>query len=464
MNDVHGDQKIYHAPVSNYHGDGLTTLQHVPTADIRAQSQEGCLPGTRVMVLDGLREWSRDQNAPHVYWLVGAAGAGKSAIARSFARWLNAEGILGGSFFCHRQTTNRADIKSIVRTLACFLSRQDPSYHSALISALQNPHLSDVANWTVDLQIDTLFVDLLGTASRSIRKDLVLIIDALDECGSPDETRALLTKLLSVSSVLPVKWFITSRPERHIREKFENQTSYANASLVFRLHDIEKEIVAEDITLYIRYHLDDIRRNHGARIPDDWPQSRDVGQLAESAGTLFIFAATAIKYIADDDPVTRLRKLTSSHSSVVPGRPLTGSIDDMYKFILADAFDPEKRDADEIALTRRAIATILTVYEPLLLSTIASLLYEPVERIRSCLDRVHAVILVPPKGDDIVTTFHVSFADFLGTSSRAPENMFLDLALAQGDLARQTLKIMNTELRFNISGCRFIANRRGIDI
>ncbi|KAL0957771.1 hypothetical protein HGRIS_001548 [Hohenbuehelia grisea] len=81
MNEVHGNQTVYNAPVSYNQGDDLTKLRHVPTAGIRAQSQDGCLQGTRVALLERLQDWSLDQNAPRVYWLVGAAGAGKSALA-----------------------------------------------------------------------------------------------------------------------------------------------------------------------------------------------------------------------------------------------------------------------------------------------------------------------------------------------------------------------------------------------
>ncbi|KAL0960312.1 hypothetical protein HGRIS_011938 [Hohenbuehelia grisea] len=140
MTNVEGNQTIHNnnGPVS-YQADSLEMkLRHVPMAGIHSQSEDGCMDGTRVALLDALQSWSRDRYAPRVYWLVGAAGAGKSAIAHSLARWLSAQGLLGGSFFCHRPTASRTDARAIMRTLACFLSRQSATYRHTLIGALKS--------------------------------------------------------------------------------------------------------------------------------------------------------------------------------------------------------------------------------------------------------------------------------------------------------------------------------------
>ncbi|KAL0952331.1 hypothetical protein HGRIS_006611 [Hohenbuehelia grisea] len=448
MTNVEGNQTInnMYGPVSHQADSLETKLRHVPMAGIHSQSEDGCMDGTRVALLEALQLWSCDSYAPRVYWLVGAAGAGKSAIARSLARWLSAQGLLGGSFFCHRPTASRADARAIVRTLACFLSRQSATYRHALIGALKSPRLADVAEWTVDLQIEELFVKLL----KPLRGDFVFVVDALDECSRSDETNALLTKLLSISSSLPAKWFIASRPERHIRDEFEYALDPTHRQIL-HLHEIEKDVVMQDITIYIRYHLYHIRDRRPVLLNTQWPKEADIVQLATLAGNLFIYAATAVKYISEGDPVERLRKLTCS--PVDAGRPMTGSIDEMYKLILAGALDLSKREPDEVSLTKRAISTILTVVEPLPLSTIAALLNKPVGSVRACLDRVHAVIHVPSDDQDMVTMFHASFADFLTTDGRAPRNMAMTLQDAHDSLVARMMSIMMSDLKFNISGC-----------
>ena len=70
------------------------------------------MKGTRVAILQDLEAWAMDTDAPHIFWLSGMAGTGKSSIARSFAHILKEGGRLGGSFFCSRQgPVEQGDVK-----------------------------------------------------------------------------------------------------------------------------------------------------------------------------------------------------------------------------------------------------------------------------------------------------------------------------------------------------------------
>ncbi|KAL0955354.1 hypothetical protein HGRIS_001603 [Hohenbuehelia grisea] len=361
LTEVHGNQNIRNSNMDNF-----LKLNHIPTAGIDALAKDGCMDGTRVKVLEGLRSCSRDPDASRVYWLVGPAGAGKSAIARSFARFLRAGNLLGGSSFCHRPTASRADARRILPTLANFLARRDSEYCSALEGALEDPQLLDIGASTVDLQFEKLLVNLLGRSSGNHQGGrLILVIDALDECGNAVEVDRLLTKLLGVSSVLPLKFFITSRPERHIRDKFEARTSGVDQRRIIRLHEIEHNIVADDIALYLRQQLNAICKeilDVNKTIPAGWSSEQQIDILARQAGTLFIYAATAAKYIKNEDPAKRLQNLVDSTS--VAGKTLTSGIDEMYEFILSDAMDHEERDADEISLTKRILAAVIAANDP----------------------------------------------------------------------------------------------------
>ncbi|KAJ7860591.1 hypothetical protein B0H14DRAFT_3134823, partial [Mycena olivaceomarginata] len=115
--------------------DALEKLGCIDTADIDAQSPEGCLNGTRLDLLADLRAWSRDPNSPRIFWLDGMAGTGKSAIARSFCRMLREDKQLGGSFFCLRGNVNQGNTKCILPTLSRHLAPQDMTYKWALLAA-----------------------------------------------------------------------------------------------------------------------------------------------------------------------------------------------------------------------------------------------------------------------------------------------------------------------------------------
>jgi len=407
------------------------------------------MEGTRVSLLNVLRQWSMDVTTPPIFWLDGMAGTGKSAIARSFCLFLDDEQRLGGSFFCLRGDESRATVKRILPTLACFLARRDSQYQTSLLKILQD--VPDVADSTIALQVKFLLEKPLRSVSvNQQRPPLVLTIDALDECSDAEGVKQLLNKLLSVSKDLPVKFFLTSRPEPHIIAGF--QLSRPDFHRILRLHEIEKDVVEADISLYLHKKLNDIRSSCPSIFPSEWPTPGDIKILTRLSGKLFIYAFTAVKYIGAKNHVNRLQTLTDLTSDA--GQPFYGSLDKMYSLVLSAALDPTESTLEEIRLSKRILGSIISIREPLRLFGLARLLMVAPGDIWANTDRIRAVVNVPPIGEDgVVSTFHASFADFL-TSRRAPQNIRITLSAAHRDLANGCLKIMNSDLHFNIADCK----------
>ena len=70
----------------------------------------------------------------------------------------------------------------------------------------------------------------------------VFVIDALDECANPEVTGALLQAF--ITTPLPIKLLITSRPELHIRRSLQPlQAQY----ITFVLEDVDHDEVYGDI-------------------------------------------------------------------------------------------------------------------------------------------------------------------------------------------------------------------------
>ena len=437
--------------------DDLEKLKHVSSAGIQALDQDGCMDGTRVSLLNDLQRWSLDVTAHRIFWLDGMAGTGKSAIARSLCRFLHEKRLLGGSFFCLRGNESRANVRRILPTLAWFLACHDTHYGEFLLHILRDA--PDVVDYTVERQFEFLLERPLRNAcvykqdTQTTRAPFVLVIDALDECADAEAVTKLLKKLLSVSKNISVKFFLTSRPERHILMQFKSPQS--DLHRILRLHDIEQDLVAADISLYLNTRLEDIRSSssYPLRFPPNWPARRDIEILTHRAGRLFIYAFTAVKYIEDEDSVDRLLALTGI--TFDDNQPFYWDLDNMYSLVLSAALDPRKRRNKEIYMTKRILGAIFAIREPLYLSDIARLLGVPPDDIRVNIDRIHAVVNVPPYNEDgIVSTFHVSFVDFLTTPGRAPENMRITLSAAHHNLADGCLQIMNSDLHFNIAECK----------
>jgi hypothetical protein len=409
------------------------------------------MKGTRVSLLEELHQWSEDISAPPIFWLDGMAGTGKSAIARSLCRFLSRNQRLGGSFFCLRGHESRANVKRILPTLAWFLASHLSQYQTALLPILRKA--PDVADCSIPRQVELLLETPFHRVSDNRqRPPLVLVIDALDECANPEEVQQLLDSLLSISKDLPVKIFLTSRPERHIVENFESLQSESH--LILRLHDIEQDLVEADISLFLDTQLRNIRTSRRSpRFPSNWPTRKDIEILTRLSGKLFIYASTAVKFIAAKNPVDRLQTLTSLRTEVC--QPFHGPLDKMYSLVLSAALDPNECTSKEILMTKRILGAIIATRERLNLYDVASLLDVTPSDIWENTDRIRAVVNVPPSGENgVVSTFHASFVDFLTTSGRAPENIRITLSSAHHDLADGCLKIMNSGLRFNIAECK----------
>ncbi|EMD32072.1 hypothetical protein CERSUDRAFT_99771 [Gelatoporia subvermispora B] len=429
----------------------LAKLGHIPDAGIDSQTADECMPNTRVQVLEDVQGWVNAARGARIFWLNGMAGTGKSTIARSVCNILRAQNRLGGSFFCSRGT--RDDVKRIIPTLAMSLADQNPVYRLALLEVLKKK--PDAAYHRLDLQLQHLLEEPLLNAFSSKAAIPVLVIDALDECLDHDATKDMLLQLASPSRHIPVRLFVTSRPEQHIRALFNSAQPEWHS--ILRLHDIEEAIIESDIGLYITERLKRIRSSweaEGYAFPPEWPSTQSITILTKQAGKLFVYASTVLKFISKTNPMERLEDLT--RLGFVPEGSLTGPLDSMYSLIINNALDPRERTMAEISRTKELLAIILAIREPLSISVLSSLLKKQARAIRILLEPLHAVIYTPPQDDSgAVTTFHASFEDYLTTDGRAPENFRINVSDGHQALADACGKIMDSgALYFNIARCQ----------
>ncbi|EMD36334.1 hypothetical protein CERSUDRAFT_95666 [Gelatoporia subvermispora B] len=428
----------------------LGKLHHVQGAGIDGQSGDACMENTRVGVLRDISAWSQDTNGARIFWLSGMAGIGKSAIARSICLKLRDAGALGASFFCSRGV--RDDVTRIIPTIAESLARRSIPYRRALLEVLrQNP---DAGHNIVKLQVEYLFKKPLREAFGNTSPALVVAVDALDECSDPKATKSMLSALVSRSPHIPLKFFPTSRPEQHIHPEFGAKC--ADLANIVRLHDIEQHIIESDIELYCSETLQEIRREWSPlyTFPEEWPPKAELTRVSKRAGKLFIYALTAMQFIAEENPVDRLQEMTRHNSGV--GQPLTEPLDEMYSLVIDRAMNPKLRTNKEILQTKQVVAILLALREPLSLSSLGALIGTAPQDVRVMLSRLHAVIDVPPdNGEGAVTSFHASFEDYLTTPGRAPDAFRIDLSKGHQALAQACIRTMASDaLCFNVSGCR----------
>jgi hypothetical protein len=275
--------------------DEITKLEVV--GDIIGEHHNPCLPHTRQKVLHSIREWAQDPTSPQVLWLTDVAGAGKSTIAKHLADEWRREGRLGGCFFFDKNRLEATSTRHFCETIAYQLatSRFHQSHlrsavHRGIKELDSAPSFSPFADKLQKIVIDPMK-----------GMDLILVIDALDECDKRDRG-ALLCKLLpSLSQASLTKLLITSRPETDLVQHLHNYRSKTDS-----LHDVGLESNRADISLFVEEQMQIL-------VQSSILTQRNVKSLAQRVNCLFILASTACKAIQDcPDPLAMLDTLVNS--------------------------------------------------------------------------------------------------------------------------------------------------------
>ena len=407
----------------------------------------GCITNTRVQIIANLEAWARDEMAPKLYWLNGHLGTGKTSIAHSLSERLDRMQMLGASFFCSRSALK--DASRIIPTIATMLAQSDPEIRSAIHEVLaSDPDVADLNS--LPQQFSYLVVNpIKRVVDKDVKLHKIIVIDALDECSSPWIVESLIKTILSGVADIPLKFFIASRPEDWIKDALR---PVVGPSLFqeFSLHDVAKADAQRDIETYLRLALSEIAntRSH-SRGP--WPPEQELKALLVRSDGLFIYAATAIRYIRARG-VNFRRRLTEI---VRPGPTSVlqaGTIDNLYLIIMDQAFD--NLEDSECILRREVLASVVLFQTPLSMTSIASLLNMPNDQTEADLSPFASVTHIPSDNDGHISIFHASFREFILDSARSGDGYSIDARNGHEMLTIRCLQLLNRSLRRNICTLR----------
>jgi len=428
----------------------LDRMYHVADAGYLCGDRRGCMKGTRREVLLQLEQWSRDEQDKRVFWLNGLAGTGKSTIAQTFAEMCFADGKLGASFFCSRDSDDKSNLRSIFPTLAFQLAHRYPRFRQELLPILaENP---DVGRESLCSQMEKLIVGPF----QAVQAPTLIIVDALDECQDEEPASALLSVLSRYVDDIPlVKFFITGRPEPRIRSGFRLESLRPHTD-VLRLHEVEPSLVDNDIKLFLKARFIDIAKNRSdCSLTEDWPGPHNIDILCKKAAGFFIYASTVVKFIASrhHPPNKRLALVISlPQDTSYEGK---AGIDLLYTHVLGQAFhDVDSHDHQLYSHFKSVVGAVLLVFRPLPIKTLSDLMdYGDSDGISSSLRTLHSLLLVPESNEDPVHIFHKSFPDFLMDPGRCTDHrFFIDPSTYHKELLLSCLHVMKEKLKRNICG------------
>ena len=418
----------------------IENLKRLNPVQMNASSRPECLPNTRQELLKSITDWvttpSPDQN---IFWLHGPAGSGKSTIATTIAEYFRELGRLGAFMFFDRNNPSSSEPAAVVPTLCYKLASFDPAIRAAVCAQIEcDPSVTEAS---LRVQFSKLLREPLGSlGALHIKGPVIIVLDAFDECGHPSSRKNLLALLAHDFAKFPpaFRFVITSRRELDIEAAFSD----CSHVMTKELHIVNDDNVS-DISLYLHHHMSSFR-GRVFQLAPDWPGEEKMEALTKSSAGLFIWASTAIKFIAEGHhPDQQLNILLRPHP-----REAEAALDALYETALGAA---SKWDTNEVASDFCAVlGAIITAREPLSDTTLDHILGLHGARSSTfILSRLHC--LLQWTQGQAAKVQHASFADYLTDVSRCGSRpWFIDVSAHHQSLALGCFQIMKEGLKFNI--------------
>ncbi|KAJ7634820.1 WD40-repeat-containing domain protein [Roridomyces roridus] len=443
-------QDIHNTIRTQYVAQTLAKIRYVSARYNAPNTPDMCMDGTRTQILKDIITGLTVPSKPseRIVLLSGSAGTGKSTIAKSVASILAEEKhMLAASFFFSKNYAERREIDGLPLTLAYQLAHHSTEFKDVLLHFL-NQDQHEILDADPKLQFRKLVVDLLAQIPAS-SNPWIICLDALDECGQ-DRGQVFLRWLSDNIAKIPtyVHFFLTGRPD------VPSYLGHDDLCLIMHhicLDDVEPAVVEKDIRRYIAYSLDG--SNWTPRNP--WkPQAHEVDQVTELSAGLFIFAATAVRYVRTGSVVAGpLKSLKFLIEGAIPG-----DIHDLYFRIMNEGIVvPAKMDnlGKYVYDTSLCIVqAILGLLEPMDLTQLAAFLGFEETQVRNVLIPLSAVILLPESGK--IRIIHLSFREFMTSQHDGSKlcctrsDLLCCTEKQKQELTSKVFQTMLVELKFNI--------------
>ncbi|KAG8718490.1 hypothetical protein FRC09_012599 [Ceratobasidium sp. 395] len=395
-----------------------------------------CAEGTRLDLVDELVDWAQKPKASsRLAWVHGPSGFGKSSIATSLCLRLDNRRTLASSFFCKRDIPELRDPRRVLTAIAYGLARRWEPYRKALVTAFRKDpelHLRHFQPLYNALLCEPVQVASVENYSAGL---LVVVVDALDECGDTVARRQLLRCLLDLSRRLSwLRILVTSRPDPDVEEFFARTKPRRYVGL-----DVTKYDASADIRMFVQGYLEGMVGAGG------WPNDA-VDRISTRAKGLFIWARTACKFIMDGPD--RLKRL----DQVLSGSELA-DIDLLYTTMIKSSMLDAGGDNMDCMLECLGAVVATAQRAPLSVANLVLLLQNQVSK--GVLERVvgslSSVLYIDQNLNDVIRISHPSFMDFITDRSRSKE-LCVDLERQNTLLAECCFRVMVDGLKFNICG------------
>jgi hypothetical protein len=255
---------------------------------------------------------------------------------------------------------------------------------------------SDITILSLSEQWHELILSPLLNLQSESYQPYILVVDALDECEDDKDIQIILQLLAEARLLTTVRLrvFLTSRPEIPIRHGVCRIPQAERQDFV--LHKIQPTIIDPDISLFLKHNLRIIGQEW--TLGADWPGEVVLRQLVLYACGLFIWAATACRFIRDAKQFAHKRLdviLKGSSSAIITPEK---HLNEIYLIVLEHSISPEYSDEEKeevYGMLRHTLGSLVVLFLPLSTSSLSKLLHLPTEDISSTFNNLNTILDIP---------------------------------------------------------------------
>ncbi|KAJ3126450.1 26S proteasome non-ATPase regulatory subunit 12 [Nowakowskiella sp. JEL0407] len=399
-------------------------LNPISMDDEHERLQKDYAEGTRIWLIAEVESWIELPES-RVLWLNGGAGVGKSVMSYLVSAKIPQDWF-GAVFYCRHNDSNKNNAVNVLKTIAFELSKKYPEYFEFLKKLQFDDETQQMCgkNSILASSVSIIHKILLIDGLKEIRTNnpVVIVIDALDECGKPgDDDRAeLLSVIHEAASVLPsfVKLIVTGRPEPDIWENLYD----LNAHVL----ETTSELNMQDLFIFTKLRIS----NLGLFTEEEIQQAANA--LTTKSEGVFVYARLACDNIEFENPEDISSLLTIINK-------LHTGMDSIYDSIFKARNTP---------MVQLVISTVCSLRKPLTIKGISKLLRISEPRVGGVHIALRSILRTGEDGS--ITVIHKSLKDFVTKSGRSTSVDFESVNIEMVML-ECCLRVLESELRFNIA-------------
>ncbi|KAF7980551.1 hypothetical protein HWV62_37701 [Athelia sp. TMB] len=191
-------------------------LNDLPYAGGARHDISGCTLNITNPIFQNIVEWANDDSASTILLVTGDQDIGTSTIANDIANWFESLERLGSSFFFHHLSCRDRTSHKLFSTIARDLADFEPQWKARLYEAVKEKRA--IRTTSTPLEQFNKFI-LEPSRDLEIIGPILIVVDALDQCGPADARQKVISVLAEQAKDLPrnIRILITGRREPDIQ-------------------------------------------------------------------------------------------------------------------------------------------------------------------------------------------------------------------------------------------------------